>query len=155
MTYMHNTESISVALGANRGAGLTYAQISMLQRLEAYDVTPVRQRLMQDRVVPPPLIDLSILEFRRYLSLNMLTGEQHTMFSELVDEVWHTCLLFTQLYSHLCITVCGKFMHHDPWEHAKGETDLLQLWTRFQQAYEPLYGPPGAIWRYWMLAYRF
>ena len=36
------------------------------------------------------------------------------MVSELIDELWHTFILFTNDYRKFCDTTVGEYIHHDP-----------------------------------------
>lgn len=52
-------------------------------------------------------------ELKRYFLLaNML--KQTPMFSEEVDEIWHTMLMFTQKYQTFSEQFTGKMLHHTP-----------------------------------------
>jgi hypothetical protein len=54
-----------------------------------------------------------LFELKRYFLLaNML--KETPMFSEEVDEVWHTMLLFTQKYQTFSERFIGKMLHHNP-----------------------------------------
>src|SRR5438045_1476565 len=118
-------------LGLRPDAVLIPRQLGMMRRLTQYDLSPVRSHIYAERCLHPAIIDAAILEFRRYLSLHYGRSEQLTMFSEVVDVVWHTCLLFTRLYNDLCMHTVGLFMHHDPWRETKPRDDLLCLWQQF------------------------
>src|SRR5436190_1842688 len=101
-------------LGIRGDVHLTDAQARGLQVLQDYELHVVRDRILRDPVWPPALVDLMIFEFRRYLGLRLMLGRSVPMLNNLVDEVWHTCLLFTRLYADLCDQAFGTFIHHDP-----------------------------------------
>ncbi len=129
-------------LGARADALLTAAQLRGLQVLQDYDLRVVRDRILRDPIWPPALVDLLIFEFRRYLGLRLVLGHSVPMLNHLVDEIWHTCLLFTRLYADLCEQAFGTFVHHDP--AVAPWTDVEARWQDFVRGYEELYGPPGA-----------
>src|SRR5262249_52166241 len=79
------------------------------------------------------------------LGLRALEGQPLLMFSKQIDDVWHTCLLFSRLYADLCQQAFGQFVHHEP---ADGpEPDLEARWQEFEAAYRRVYGEPHRLWR--------
>ncbi len=44
-----------------------------------------------------------------------------SMPSQVVDDAWHELILFTKLYQNFCVTVFGKFLHHNPAEAMKSD----------------------------------
>ncbi len=67
------------------------------------------------------------------------------MFSQHVDAVWHTCLLFTRLYADLCQQAFGEFVHHDPVMAPIGDPEAR--WQQFVAAYEHYFGDLGRLWQ--------
>ncbi len=132
-------------LGVQPAIELTPEQLRSLQALQDYDLSPVRDRLLRDAAMPSGWVDEAILEFRRYLGLRLLDPQPLMMFSKPVDNVWHTCLLFSRLYADLCQQVFGGFVHHEP--TVAPVSDLAGCWDAFQTAYERAYGPLNRLWR--------
>jgi hypothetical protein len=66
------------------------------------------------------------------------------MYSKPVDEVWHRCLLFSRLYTDLCLQVFGSYLHHDP--ASESEPILENRWNAFREAYERIYGDISWLW---------
>jgi hypothetical protein len=131
-------------LGVRVEVSLTVEQRRALWVLQEYDLTPLANRLRGDGSLPPTWVDEAILEFRRYLGLQVIAPGPRTMFSSHVDRVWHACLLFSRLYADLCQQVFGQFFHHDPAGAPDPARDVkLQ---EFLQLYERVYGPPGRLW---------
>jgi hypothetical protein len=131
-------------LGILDTVSLTADQRRALETLADYDLKPIRDRLHKDVLMPESWIDEAILEFRRYLGLRVLDPEPLMMFSKPIDNVWHTCLLFSRRYADLCQQVFGEFVHHEP---AGGPApDLVESWNRFQARYESTYGPLNRLW---------
>jgi hypothetical protein len=132
-------------LGARPDAGLTATQLTALGTLERFDLSPIETYLARESALPATWLAEAVFEFRRYLGLRRVFSCSFPMFSDQVDEVWHTCLLFTELYAALCRKVFGYFTHHDPWDEPKPER-VPALWQRFSTAYHEVYGPPGYLW---------
>ena len=134
-------------LGVRPEVPLTDAQWGALQRLQDYDLTPVRARLLKQGVLPAERIDDAIFEFRRFLGLAIVGHDRSlSVYSQAVDEVWHTCLLFTHLYSDLCEQTVGRFVHHVPlMGETGGDARLLEGERLFEQAYRRVYGEMATV----------
>ena len=128
------------------GSVLTEKQLVSLATLAGYDLSPVRQRLLNDAMLPSTWVDEAIFEFRRYLGLQVVAPGSIPMFSKPVDEVWHACLLHSRLYADLCQQVFGYFLHHEPATNADDDSGGEARWLGFVARYEALYGPPGRLW---------
>src|SRR5580765_8144967 len=90
-------------LGVRPDVELTDAQWTALQRLQDYDLAPVRARLLKTGAPPTERVDDAIFEFRRFLGLAVVGYDRRlAVAGAAVDEVWHTCLLFSRLYADLC-----------------------------------------------------
>jgi hypothetical protein len=118
--------------------------------LQDYDLTPVRKRLVKDAAMPSGWLDEAIFEFRRYLGLRIVARGPVHMFSKQIDDVWHTCLLFSRLYADLCHQAFGHFVHHEPvTDDPPGDdapSDPHDHWREFEAAYEGLYGELNRLW---------
>jgi hypothetical protein len=133
-------------LGVRPGRPLAPAQLATLDVLARYDLREVADYLREAGTLPPIWLQDALLEFRRYLGLRYVHGRSFPMFSEQVDQVWHTCVLFTELYADLGTRVFGTFLHHDPWDDPKSPNEVLAMWHDFAAAYAQLYGAPGYLW---------
>jgi hypothetical protein len=132
-------------LGVRPDVSLTDSQLRSLQVLQDYDLSPIRNRLLHVELMPLSYIDPLLFEFRRYLGLTVITQKSMPMFSRLVDQVWHTTLLFTRLYADLCQQAFGIFLHHDP--ATETSPDPVQSWREFEEAYTALYGEVSDLWQ--------
>src|SRR5262249_4766727 len=123
----------------------TAAQLRSLQILEAYDLTPVRDRLRERGLLPDAVVDEALFEFRRYLGLRLGGHGPFAMCSEAGGVVWDTWVLFTRLYANLCQQALGYFVHHTP-VTAPGHRPPPTR-QEFDEAYRHLYGEPGRLWQ--------
>lgn len=86
-------------------------------------------------------------ELKRYLALCAIYPEQNFhMFSNSVDNLWHTFLIFTKDYKNFCKNVAGKFLHHVPIEN-KSEEDVSAK-NKFIDKYSSTFNekPSTTIW---------
>ncbi len=89
-------------------------------------------------------------ELKRYLILVALWPRKHYGMAGGVDGLWHTFLLFTQLYSRFCERVAGQFLHHTPADiESAGELrEFKRDYANFHKDYEAVFGEPApsSIW---------
>ena len=138
------TETARRPLGVLPTVELSADQLGALTNLENFDLEPVRRRLIKEAAMPSSWIDEAITEFRRYLGLAAVMHGPLPMMNGPIDKVWHTCLLFSQLYADLCEQSFGRFVHHEPAEEEDSDPD--GSWATFQLAYERVYGELGQAW---------
>jgi hypothetical protein len=119
-------------------------QLASLRVIEEFDLTRIRNRLLHDGALPQSWVDEALLEFRRYLGLQVVAPGARTMYSHQVDVVWHTCLLFTRLYADLCEQAFGYFVHPEP--SADSGASRPETFADFERLYTEVYGRPGRLW---------
>lgn len=65
----------------------------------------------------------------------------------IIDEVWHTFILYTKDYAHFCLTHFGKYMHHAPTSIAEAkivsETPKKKLMEKKRKQLELVYEVMG------------
>jgi hypothetical protein len=116
----------------------------MLCVLEAYELTPVRGRILIVRLMPTFWVDEAIHEFQRYLGLLVISPQPVPMISKAVDDyVWHTCLLFTDLFADRYEATIGCFVQHDTADEGDALSDTNRL--DFRARYQRLCGVPGRL----------
>jgi hypothetical protein len=96
-------------------------------------------------------------EFKKYIAILVINNRKGTrveMVSELVDEVWHTFILFTKEYRIFCNAIFGEYIHHEPNVSSRYGADPLfpnkkkQSTEFFYEQYETYFGPLPKIWRF-------
>jgi len=70
-------------------------------------------------------VDLVFEELKNFLFLSY-TNKDTYLFSFVVDEAWHTFILFTREYMTFCNNVFNKYMHHSPSISRGGYSDDIQ-----------------------------
>ena len=88
----------------------------------------------------------AILEYKKFMYL-AATYEFMVSPSEIVDEVWHLHLIFTESYGELCLLL-GKKIQHIPSTHNKEDyLRFKQAKDRTKEYYEKEFGTqPESIW---------
>jgi hypothetical protein len=82
--------------------------------LDADYLEQVKYRFMQEHPkVTEDEYEWRLFELKRYFFLTGILKET-PMFSEKVDEVWHTMLMFTQKYQRFSEGYLGSMLHHKP-----------------------------------------
>jgi len=93
----------------------------------------------------------AVEEYKRFLQLHIHFPDQRLVPSLIIDEVWHTHILFTRQYSADCDAIFGEFLHHEPTLPSDGDDvnqadkddygDVVALYTQvFAQK-------PGRGWK--------
>lgn len=88
--------------------------VSLKNKIEAYDMSFVFDKLVRDRKVAKSDIKVLEKEFKRFVLLAGLGIFPIAMISPLVDEVWHQFILFTKQYRDFCYDTIGFFLEHTP-----------------------------------------
>jgi hypothetical protein len=88
-------------------------------------------------------IEELIWEYRKFLTLVLLSEKQIPMCNKLVDEVWHTHVLFTQDYADFCQGAFGGFIHHEPEDGTVSNSSSV---TDFISEHRRIFGTMNTLW---------
>ena len=88
--------------------------------------------------------DQIIDEFCKFIALAAHSSSPIAMTSKVIDELWHTLIIFTDKYEAFCKKFIGRFLHHSP------NTDESPVGVahvkNFQLMYEKTFGIIPDIW---------
>lgn len=138
---------------------LSAKTLESLAKLDKYPIpSGVAERLRQKK----PFNDMTELqlndilyEFKKYIAIliiNYRNGKKVEMVSELVDEVWHTFILFTNEYRKFCEATIGEYIHHEPNVSSVYGVDPLFLFKKkqstefFYEEYQRCFGVLPDLW---------
>jgi hypothetical protein len=116
-----------------------------------FPMEPVLERYTSDYLASLEVAKTLERELKRYLVLCALYPRKRYVMGGPVDDLWHTFLLFTQLYVQFCEQVAGHFIHHVPADPDDGPAKLLK-WEReyatFLSDYQRVFEepPPTSVW---------
>ena len=119
--------------------GLNSAQLKMLEGIENFDMWFVVEKLSESSALQANEVDSAIAEFKRYLALVGFGYEDLPVPNVMVDEVWHTFILFTREYAGFCQETIGRFVHHAP-RTSRTAQSLDGGKLKFTMAYHHLFG---------------
>jgi hypothetical protein len=124
------------------------AQAKAIDKAIAFSIEPVLNRYITTHNVPMKLALEHERELKRYLAMCAERKQGLGIYGLCgpVDDLWHTFIIFTNLYQDFCATVAGRFLHHTPTEAATG--DAYINYARTLETYEQTYNekPPSHIW---------
>lgn len=134
--------------------------VQRLCKLEDYNICQgVIERLRNKRPfsqMSAREIDECILEFKKFIGLlvvNENTNRRIEMVSEVIDEVWHTFILFTKEYEAFSLEIMNGYIHHRPDTTASGACrDVTKNFPQFNgahlfyQDYGRYYGCLSSVW---------
>lgn len=82
-------------------------------------------------------IERLVVEYRRFLTLNLIHGSHVSMYSKAVDQMWHAHILHTEEYGMFCHRAFGYYLHHEP----ESETSRSSVSAEaFLKKYEAAFG---------------
>ncbi|UAY51884.1 glycine-rich domain-containing protein [Ferruginibacter albus] len=105
-------------------------------------------RLANENFWTKEFTDQAIVEYKKFMYL-AATSDFMVSPSEIIDQVWHQHLIFTQSYQDFC-SILGKQIQHIPSTHNKEEFEKFrQAKERTIKFYERDFGKqPKNIWAY-------
>jgi hypothetical protein len=89
-------------------------------------------------------------ELKRYLVLcSLYPDSQLNMFSNEVDNLWHTFIIFTKDYEAFCNKIANRFIHHVPFtEETRKQNDAEGAYKEFMYKYTVVFNetPSEKVW---------
>lgn len=95
-----------------------------------WDLTHVVGRLVKEKVGTQEAAEEMVAEYRKFMIVALENPGKECTPSQIVDEVWHAHILYTQDYSHFSEELQGRFIHHNP-ASPTGE-DLPRMQANYQ-----------------------
>jgi len=138
--------------------------VELMKKADAIDLVHVRARFRKTFDVSEEDALACEREIKRYLVLTVaIPQNNHGMYGALVDEFWHTFLLFTVPYVNFCRDVLDYYAHHVPvgsdeeaadtgdskaGKNGDGDNSDDLTFEDFARDYEIAFGEPlPEIWR--------
>ena len=108
---------------------------------------PFSMRLADEQDWTIEFTHRAIEEYKRFIFVSAVCGHPTTP-SFVVDEVWHTHLIFTKSYWEEMGDIVGKLIHHDPGQGEAGDEAMFaRQYQRTLESYRKYFGePPADIW---------
>ncbi len=94
-------------------------------------------------------LDLADRIFAETINFLVLCGQQHDRKyspSTLVDEGWHTLILYTREYADLCNRLVGHFIHHVPTDEPGATYSSGNSFVTYAALVEAGFNPDPMIW---------
>lgn len=119
-----------------------------IQLIWDYDFSFIKERIEESNALSKDKIDEAITEYKKFMTVLRLKYGQIAMSSPIVDEIWHTHILFTRNYQDFCKSVFGEFIHHEPVAGKDKTTEQKpsKRLENFFNSYQEVFGQPPAIW---------
>lgn len=119
-----------------------------LDAAQSFDMGDIRARYMRQYEVPESVALEHEAELKKYLALCAVCNGKHYGMSPVIDDLWHTFLIYTQEYAQFCDRVAGRFLHHAPTkDEEKRDGSAVRNYLAFLEDYAEVYGdPPTHIW---------
>ena len=129
------------------------AQQTMIEKINVWNLTPVRERLIQTDEIPSSVVNEMEKGYRQYLILLALNPDVKFPVSKPVDVFAHQHMLFTRDFENLHENVfAGMMIHHEPTINQKECDELTPLYNeRTIPALHGIFGIDGInrnVWTY-------
>jgi len=124
--------------------------LARLQRIAMeFPMRPVLERYCQEQGVSIDEARVHERELKRYFVLTARHPDRPYGMKGPADELWHTFLLFTEMYRAFSDALMGpkRFLHHHPCATAKGASFPITydgFWYDYQEAFGE--SPPVSVW---------
>lgn len=123
---------------------------NIVNKAIAFNFDNVIARYQKDYNVSDRVAAEHARELKRYLSLCSIYPDcNFHMFSEEVDNLWHTFIIYTREYARFCKEVAGKYLHHVPLDNkVKNLNNNRAEKIKFIEKYTAIFKekPPSHIW---------
>lgn len=91
--------------------------------IDTHDFSGVKRKVREDmlklgKAVNEEWLDAGILALKQYYVIAVLDRANMHAVSEPVDPFWHAHILHTKQYAEFCQEIAGRFLHHEPLDHA-------------------------------------
>lgn len=144
----------AAATARTTSIGTTPDPATLIWQIDAFSIDkknapyPFSKRIAYEQDWDDDFTHRAIAEYKRFICLAVLCDHGVTP-SFVVDEVWHTHLIFTRSYWEEMGDLVGKLIHHDPGQGEPGdEAHFARQYERTLEAYRKYFGeePPADIW---------
>lgn len=113
----------------------------LLEKLDKWPLSFVEEKLIENGHSTPENVKDHILWYKQFMSFKILRPEVRCgMFSDIVDEVWHWHILFTQDYAKFGEELFGGFIHHIPCNIMDLSIEAQKEYQEWLTDYEEIYG---------------
>lgn len=99
---------------ANTVVPITSTTERAYARLISWDISTIKQYAVQKGLYTAEEINAVENEYKKYLALCAGFPTESHLTPRVIDDLWHTHILFTQDYAAMCESVAGRFLHHSP-----------------------------------------
>lgn len=128
---------------------LNTAQKLQISGVIAWDLKNPKQFLVTRQGFDPEYVDELEVEYKRYMALVVTRPDQKLPISNVVDELWHAHLLFTNDYRKMSDKLNGSYINHVPTLSEKERAALEPYYFNGTlQAYREVFGenPSNKFW---------
>lgn len=140
----------------NLEANMTIEQNELYQKIQNFSLDKIdsqfnfTQKLAKENNWSMDYTERVIKEYKKFIFL-AVSAEHPVSPSEMVDQVWHLHLTYTQSYwQEFCENILGKPLHHQPTNGGEKEKNkFIQWYQNTLNSYESFFGekPPSDIWQ--------
>jgi hypothetical protein len=113
-----------------------------------YQNSNVAMRIQRELGVEAYKAQEFFTDLKRFLWLVANSSVERLVPSPVVDEAWHSFVLFTQEYADFCDRYFGRFIHHSPVHQGENRMIAEDLQPTIDAIHTAFGGIPSTNWHY-------
>jgi hypothetical protein len=121
----------------------------LIRRAMRFPIDPVLSRYVKYYGISPEEATRHEAEMKRYLILCAINEGKFYAIQPPIDNLWHTFIIFTKLYTEFCDFIAGRYIHHTPTEACTlTADDLMASYGELLHDYQLLFTEeaPEDVW---------
>ncbi|MBS3070918.1 hypothetical protein J4407_01295 [Candidatus Pacearchaeota archaeon] len=140
-------KNFSEGVGFFKDDSLTTQQKNLLKKLNGFDAPYLQEKLIEKgEFSSVEEYQEAFIEFKRYVFLTQIFGNNLAMMSTKVDAIWHQFILFTKAYHDFCEDNLQYFLHHTPYINGTPKSKRIEGFMNFKKYYKMIFGEIPKIW---------
>ncbi len=132
----------------SRANSLKDCKKTTLEEVLGYQNPSVVLRIQRELGVEMPKAQEFFADLKRFLWLIANSSVECLVPSPVVDEAWHSFVLFTQEYADFCDHYFGRFIHHSPVHQGEARMTAEDLQPTIDAIHVAFGGVPSTNWHY-------
>jgi hypothetical protein len=123
-------------------------QDQIYRKIYEYPLDFVEQRLIKKGGFDETTAKIAVEELKKFLYICAVEDDKPiAMISPIVDEAWHTFILFTEEYENFCRNIVGRFLHHRS-IISDGDVCGARIGVQnFIESYRKYFGEISTVWK--------
>jgi hypothetical protein len=115
-----------------------------LKEIARLDLYFLKEKMQREKAVSDGDFEVAVAGLKKFFTLILASDGPLAVTSKLVDELWHTFILFTPQYRAFCSRAFGEYIDHQT--HTRRTPVPASAFSNFVTQYERNFGPVDKLW---------